>query len=453
MPKIEVFSPFDGDYVGSFKDLSEKDVLIRVDKLSTYNKDLTEHEIHQCLKNLETLVKLNKKKFSRLITKEIGICIQDSEHEVDRSIEVIKLSSEECIRINGYSSPSKIGSFNDFQLIHSFREPLGIIGCITPFNHPLNQVVHKVCPALAANNAVLLKPSAKSSITANFFADLVYEAGFPENMFQIVTGSSEMIGEIISKSSLIDMISFTGSHETSLKITRSAGVKKLFLELGGSSVMLVCNDADIDLAVKVAINGCFKNSGQRCTAIRRIITLPDIHVAFMEKFTSAARKIKCGNPFNEQTDMGTVISSEYSKEIEKRVSLAIEDGAFLKLGGVSKGAFFPPTVLENVNPLSILTSVETFGPVAPVICAKNFDDAIYITNETSYGLSSSIITNSLNNIFEFSSRVKVGGVRVNMPPGMRNEYLPFGGVKDSGYGRSGVRHSIEEMTYLKTLII
>jgi len=133
--------------------------------------------------------------------------------------------------------------------------------------------------------------------------------------------------------------------------------------------------------------------------------------------------------------------------------LAIEDGAFLKLGGVSKGAFFPPTVLENVNPLSILTSVETFGPVAPVICAKNFDDAIYITNETSYGLSSSIITNSLNNIFEFSSRVKVGGVRVNMPPGMRNEYLPFGGVKDSGYGRSGVRHSIEEMTYLKTLII
>jgi len=453
MSNIEVFSPFDGASVGHFANLSKKDVLKRVDKLSTYNKDLTEQEIHQCLKKLEELVNLNKKKFSSLISAEIGISLQDSMHEVVRSVEVIKLCSEEAIRINGNSSPPKISSFNDFQLIHSFREPIGIVGCITPFNHPLNQVVHKVCPALAANNAVLLKPSAKSSITANFFTNLIYEAGFPDNMFQIVTGNSEMIGELISKSDSIDMISFTGSYETSLKITRSAGVKKLFLELGGSSAMLVCNDADIDLAVKVAINGCFKNSGQRCTAIRRIITLPNIHKTFMEKFILRAKEIKCGNPFDEQTDMGTVISSKYAKEIEKRVSLAIRDGATLELGGISKDAFFPPTILGNVNPSSMLTSLETFGPVAPVICAKNFDDAIKIINQTSYGLSSSIITNNIKNVFDFSSKIKVGGVRVNMPPGMRNEYLPFGGVKNSGFGRSGVTHSIEEMTYLKTLII
>ena len=249
--------------------------------------------------------------------------IKDAIHEVDRTINVLILSAEEAKRITGGVYPSEVADGFKNKIVYSIREPLGIILCITPFNHPLNQVAHKICPALAGNNAVLLKPSFKCPLTAKHFIELLYDAGIPTNMLQIVTGKDKDIGDLIIKNKDISMISFTGGVDSGKIISNKCGIKKLALELGGNDALIIDETADIEDAVSIAIKGVFGNSGQRCSAVKRIITLPKIHSDFVDLFKFEVKKLKIGDPSDPKTDIGTVIDEDYAIEIEARINDAI----------------------------------------------------------------------------------------------------------------------------------
>jgi aldehyde dehydrogenase (NAD+) len=451
--KLVVRSPYNQAVIGELEAGDEESVNAALNRLTSYDFSLTPYQRYAILDRAKTLVAKEKEAFAKLIVDEIGITISDARHEVDRSIAVLELCAEESKRITGEIFPNNPSADIQSDLIYSVREPCGVVAAITPFNHPLNQVVHKVCPALAANNAVLLKPSDKCPLTALKFVELLYEAGVPEEMLQCLTGTVSSLGERFVSDPRIDMVSFTGSTAVGEKITRTAGVKKLFLELGGNDALVICEDADLDLAVELAIAGSFKNSGQRCTAVKRIIVDCQVHDEFIERLAFGVAALNCGDPYSEESDVGCVINEAYAEEIVARIDQASRAGASVICGGGRIGALLQPTVIDSVTMEMSIVQQETFGPCAPVLISTDLDHAIALVNETPYGLSSAIVTSNIRNVMKFTKLVKAGGVRVNRVPGFRNEYLPFGGVKLSGFGRSGVKKAIEEMTYIKTVII
>jgi putative phosphonoacetaldehyde dehydrogenase len=288
-------------------------------------------------------------------------------------------------------------------------------------------------------------------LSALLFADLLYEAGLPREMLQVVTGDPAELGEVMVTHPAADLITFTGGAEIGRAIAARAGYRRLVLELGGNDPLIVLDDADLDLASTLAVQGSYKNSGQRCTAVKRILVQESVADRFVETLVDKSRAWRCGNPFDEASDMGTVISEQAARLFERRVGAAIEAGARLLLGNAREGALFPPTVLDRVRPDMELVREETFGPVSPVIRFRDADEAIAIANSTRFGLSSAICTNRLDLIPRFVSQLHVGTVNVNEVPGYRLEHTPFGGIKDSGLGyKEGVAEAIRSFTHQKT---
>jgi len=449
---LEVKNPYTNKTIGTIICDSQNDIEKKIALLKTYKNHLTGYERYQIIKKVSELLLERKEKFSELITQEIGISLKDSRHEVERSFHTLTICSEESKRIYTSLNSSEISPIKAHCAI-PFREPIGLVGCITPFNHPLNQVVHKAGPAIAANNAVLLKPSEKCPLTAQALCKLFYEAGLPENMLQMVVGDGESVGRVITQSPEIDFLSFTGSTRIGELITQNAGLKKLSLELGGNDALVICPDFDLVQAATIALNGAFSNSGQRCSSVKRILIFESIADDFLNKCLEEIKKFKSGSPFEEDTVVGTLINEAAAKEVESRINEAVSDGAKLLYGGKRNGALMEPALMDYVLPHSRLVSEETFGPVAPVMRIKNLEEAISVANQTDYGLNAGILTHRLDWIFQFSKNVKVGGIRVNEATGFRNENIPFGGIKKSGFGRSGVQSAIEEMTNLKTVVI
>lgn len=453
MSKIKVRNPFTDEIVGSVTAMNEGNVLCAVDACKAYSKNLSASQRYGILFKTAQELAGRRREFAELITKESGISLNDSLCEVERAYNAILLSAEEAKRIEGEALGVEASGNNKDCMAIIIREPVGIICCITPFNHPLNQVVHKVCPAIAANNSVILKPSEKCPLTAIKFAELLAANGLPSEMLQVLTGEIEVIGQMLIENKDINMISFTGSTEVGEYITRHAGVKKLSLELGGNDVFIVAPDADIERAGEIAVAGAFGNSGQRCSSIKRIITFPENGAAFAQIMAEKARKLVVGDPMDPATDIGTVINEEAASEVEKRINEAIKNGAKPLTEVKRDKALLWPVVLDCVDPSCELVTKETFGPVGPIIRAKDFNDAISISNSTVYGLNAGIMTNSLEYAFDFARRLNVGGIRINQAPSFRNEAVPFGGNKMSGFGRSGIKSSIMEMTNVKTIIV
>lgn len=447
-----VINPFNGKIVGTYPLLSKDQVQQSILRLTKYKRNLSLRQISKCLNNLADTISQNKHQYSRLITSEAGLCLKDTMHEVSRAVNVIKLSADSALRLDNYIESENFMMSNTEYTADVIRDPVGIVACITPFNHPLNQVVHKVCPALASNNACLLKPSEKTPMTAFMFVDDALKCGIPPEMLQIVTGDAALVGKQICESDKISMISFTGSTKVGEIFTRNSGIKKLSLELGGNDALLVMPDANIEEAVDIAAEGCYRNSGQRCSAVKRIFVHSDIYAAFCEQLVRKTKTYLSGDPMNSSTDIGTVISEEAAIEIESRIQQAVNTGARLLCGGRRTGALLEPSVVVDVDPASQLVKSETFGPVAAVMKFEDYEHALKMINNTAYGLNSAIVTNDDLVIQDFISRVNVGGIRVNLPPGFRSENVPFGGNKSSGYGRSGVWPSILEMTNQKTII-
>jgi putative phosphonoacetaldehyde dehydrogenase len=404
------------------------------------------------LKRASALLRERAEDASDLITRESGLCKKDSVYEIGRVCDVLEFAAMEALADDGESFSCDITPHGRKRRVFTRREPLlGVIAAITPFNHPMNQVAHKVAPAIATNNRMVLKPSEKTPLSALYLQGLLREAGLPEAMFQVVTGDPGEIGDELVAGEDVDLVTFTGGVAIGKRIAARVGYRRMVLELGGNDPLIVMEDADLDEASTLAVQGSYKNSGQRCTAVKRMLVHASLAARFTDLVVDKTRAWTYGDPMDRSMDMGTVIDEGAARLFEARVGEAASQGARLLTGNVREGALYSPTVLDRVQPSMTLVRQETFGPVSPIMTFETIDEAIALANGTAYGLSSAVCTNRLDYITRFVSELHVGTVNVREVPGYRLELTPFGGIKDSGLGyKEGVRESMKAFTNLKT---
>ncbi|CAE6705061.1 Phosphonoacetaldehyde dehydrogenase [Paraburkholderia nemoris] len=452
---IEVTNPYTGDVVGTVPKASVDDVRMAYEAALRYRPTLSRFERASILNRAAELLRSRTEEAAALITLESGLCMKDSRYEIGRVADVFNFSANEALRDDGQVFSCDLTPHGKKRRVITQREPLlGVITAITPFNHPMNQVAHKIAPAIATNNRTVLKPSEKVPLSACYLADLLYEAGLPPPMLQVVTGDPAEIADELIMNPNVALVTFTGGVAIGKYIAERAGYRRVVLELGGNDPLIVMDDADLGRASDLAVLGSYKNSGQRCTAIKRILVHRTVADRFTELVVEKTRAWKCGNPGDANTDMGTVIDEAAASLFEARVNEAIAQGARLLVGNERQGALFPPTVLDRVTPSMELVAQETFGPVSPIIAFNDLDDAIRIANGTAYGLSSGVCTDSLENITRFANELNVGTVNVWEVPGYRIELTPFGGIKDSGLGhKEGVQEAMKSFTNVKTFTL
>jgi putative phosphonoacetaldehyde dehydrogenase len=422
---------------------------------AAYKPRLTRYERQQILFRAAELIRSRRDHLSDLITLELGLSKKDSLYEVGRAYDVYSLAGQLAILDDGQIFSCDLTPQGKPRKIFTKREPVGVISAITPFNHPLNMVSHKVAPAIATNNCVVCKPTELTPLTAIALADILYEAGLPPEMFQVVTGWPDQIGDEMVTNDKISVITFTGGVRVGKLIAAKAGYKRAALELGGNDPLIVLDDlsdSDLDKAAELAVAGSTRNSGQRCTAVKRILVQERIADRFVELVLAKARKIKFGDPMDPETDLGTVVHEQAARTFEARVYKAAEQGAKVLYDPGRKGAVLPPITVDFVPHTSELVFEETFGPVIPIVRVPNDDtEVIRISNSTPFGLSSGVCTNSLPRITRFIEGLEVGTVNIWEVPGYRIEMSPFGGIKDSGNGvKEGVMEAMKFFTNVKT---
>jgi len=451
--QIEVFNPYNGAVVGTIAAARPEHVREAFAKARAFKPKLTRYERQQILLKTADLLAARKEEFARIITAESGLCWKDSLYEAGRAYDVYSFAGQLTIKDDGETYACDISPQGKQRKIFTTRQPLGgVISAITPFNHPLNMVSHKLAPAIATNNRVVLKPTELTPLTALALADVLYEAGLPPEMLSVVTGNPSTMGDAMITDPDCDLITFTGSVKVGKYIADKAGYRRIVLELGGNDPIIVMEDADLDKAAELAVTGATKNSGQRCTAVKRILVVNKVADEFSKLVLEKAKKLKAGDPMDPATDVGTVIHEGAAKSFERRVNDAVAKGAKLLHGNNREGALYPPTVVDFVPPEAELVHEETFGPVIPIIrCPDDIAQVIRISNSTAYGLSSGVCTNRLDYITRFINELEVGTVNVWEVPGYRIEMSPFGGIKDSGLGyKEGVVEAMKSFTNVKT---
>jgi putative phosphonoacetaldehyde dehydrogenase len=450
--RIAVHNPYTGQLVGSVPKATLAEVRRAYEVARAYKARLTRFERSNILNRAAALVRERSAQIGALISSESGLCTKDSLYEAGRVADVLMFGANECLRDDGQTFSCDITPHGRKRRVHTQREPLlGVITAITPFNHPMNQVAHKVVPAVATNNRMVLKPSEKVPLSALYFADLLYEAGLPPEMLQVITGDPREIADEMLTHPAVDLITFTGGVAIGKYIAGKAGYRRLVLELGGNDPLIVMEDADLDEASSLAVQGSYKNSGQRCTAVKRMLVHESVRRRFTDLVVDKTRAWHFGDPADPRMDMGTVIDEAAARLFETRVAEAVAQGARLLVGGQRAGALFAPTVIDLVRPEMTVVHEETFGPVSPIIGFGSIEEAITISNGTAYGLSSSVCTNRMDHVTRFVNELHVGTVNVREVPGYRLELTPFGGIKDSGLGyKEGVQEAMKSFTNLKT---
>ena len=413
-------------------------------------QEMSAFKVSNKLFNVVEKLKGNREDFARLLTLEVGKPIKESLVELDRSIETLKLAAEEAKRIYGESVPLDAGLNGKGFFAFTQRLPLGVVATITPFNYPLNLTIHKIAPAIACKNTVIIKPPTEAPLTVMKFAELLNEE-FPDGVVNTVTGYGSEVGDYLVTSNEVNKISFTGSVTTGLMISQKAGMKKVTLELGGNDPMVVLKDANLDKAVTGVINGAFLNAGQVCMGVKRIIIEEEVADEFSEKLVDATEKLVMGNPLDEKTTLGTLISEKAAMQVEETVDNAVRDGAKILTGGARDGAFYQATVIDNVTHDMDLVVNETFGPVAPIIRVKDVDEAINVANDTDYGLQAGVFTSDYANAMRCASEIEAGTVFINKQSTFRTDNMPFGGFKNSGVGKEGIKYAVDEMTKTKLI--
>lgn len=449
---IEVTNPYTGAVIGTVPKATVEDVHRAFAFAKSYRCTLSRFDRANILKTAATILRDRLEEASDLITLESGLCKKDSLYEIGRVSDVLNFSASEVLKDDGQSFWCDLTPHGKKRRVFTQRDPLlGVISAITPFNHPMNQVAHKVAPSIATGNRMVLKPSEKTPFSAYLFADILYEAGLPPEMLQVVNGDPREIADTLITHPDVDLVTFTGGVEVGKYIASKAGYKRLVLELGGNDPLIVMEDADLDEATTLAVQGSYKNSGQRCTAVKRMLVQESVESKFIELLVEKTKAWRYGDPSDRTVDMGTVIDEEAARLFESRVNEAISQGAKLLVGNKREGALYSPTVLADVRPEMSVVKVETFGPVSPVIRFKTIDEAIHMVNSTVYGLSSAVCTNRMDYISRFVADLQVGTVNIREVPGYRLELTPFGGIKDSGLGyKEGVQEAIKSFTNIKT---
>ena len=449
---IEVHDPYGERLVGTVPKATLDEVRRAIAIGHGYRAKLSRFQRSAILNKAAALVRERTPAIAQLISAESGLALKDGLYEAGRVADVLVFGANECLKDDGQVFSCDLTPHGKPRRVYTQRDPLlGVITAITPFNHPMNQVAHKVVPAVATNNRMVLKPSEKVPLSALLFADLLYEAGLPPEMLSVVTGDPREIADELITNPQVDLVTFTGGVAIGKYIASKAGYRRMVLELGGNDPIIVMDDADLDEASTLAVQGSYKNSGQRCTAVKRILVQQGVAARFTDMVVDKTRAWTHGDPSDPTMDMGTVIDEAAARLFESRVDEAIAQGARLLAGNVRRGALYAPTVIDRVRPEMTVVHEETFGPVSPIIGFADIDEAIRIVNGTAYGLSSSVCTNRLDHITRFVQELHVGSVNVREVPGYRLELTPFGGIKDSGLGyKEGVQEAMKSFTNVKT---
>ncbi len=449
--RLEIRNPYNNHLVGSVALATHAHTEAAIRAALAGRAALTRWQRSAILDRARQLLESRREEFAQLITAESGLCIRETRYETGRASDVLRLAGMEALRDDGQIFSCDISPQGKARKIFTLREPLALVAAITPFNHPLNQVVHKLAPAVAVGAPVILKPATATPLTAIRFVELLYEAGVPPHMLSVLLGRTEEVADVLVRDPRTELVTFTGGETVGKKIAQTAGYKRLVLELGGNDPLIVLDDADLDLAVTLAAEGAFRNSGQRCTAVKRILVEQAILEQFTARFVEKAREYTCGDPTDPETRVGTVISEAAAIHLESVVKKAVVAGAKVLLGGQRRGALLSPAVIANVSRDAEMVVCESFGPLAPILAMRDLDDAVEVANSTAYGLSAGVVTRDLNRAIDLVKRLKTGTVNINEVPGYRTENSPFGGIKDSGLGiKEGVIEAMKCMTTVKT---
>jgi putative phosphonoacetaldehyde dehydrogenase len=452
---VEVCYPFTNEVIGTVPAGNGEHAREAFEIAANYRPTLTRYERQQILFKAAELIRDRREQLAKVITLELGICHQHALYETGRAYDVFTLAGQLAILDDGQIFSCDLTPHGKARKIYTKREPVTAISAITPFNHPLNMVSHKIAPAIATNNCVVCKPTEQTPLTAIALADILYDAGLPPEMFQVVTGWPQDIGEEMIINPHADIVTFTGGVPVGKMIAEKAGYKRLALELGGNDPLIVLDDlSDSDLvkAAEIAVAGATGNSGQRCTAIKRILVQESVADKLVPHILDIAKRMKFGDPEDPKTQLGCVIHEKAAETFENRVLLAEEQGAKILYHPERKGALLPPIVVDHVPHDSELVFEETFGPVIPIVRVPNDDEAlIKISNSTPFGLSAGVCTNRLDRITRYIDGLDVGTVNIWEQPGYRIEMSPFGGIKDSGNGvKEGVVEAMKFFTNVKT---
>ncbi len=452
--KIDVRNPYDDSLVDTVPsgDVGDVETALRAAEEGVRtNRRLPVHKRIEILYRAAQIVKSRQEEFARTIATEGSKTIREARKEASRCVDTLTISAEEARRVVGETIPfdSRPGSEN--RLGYYYRFPIGIIAAITPFNDPLNLVAHKVGPGIAGGNAVVLKPATVTPLSALKLAEALIEAGLPWNILNVVTGYASRIADALVTDPRVRMISFTGGTQAGLEIVKKAGLKKIGMELGSNSPVIVMDDCDLDAAVENSVSGAFWAVGQNCIGVQRIYVHEKVYEEFEKRFVVRTRKMRVGRQLDETTDMGPMITEGEARRVEEWVKEAVGLGAKLLTGGKRKGTLFEPTVFAGMPGAAKLDCEEVFGPVVNLYKVSSLDEAIRLSNSVKYGLHGAIFTRSLDNAFRAIRELEVGGVIVNDSTDYRIDMMPFGGVKWSGLGREGIKFALMEMTEPKVV--
>ncbi|GAA0936068.1 aldehyde dehydrogenase family protein [Nonomuraea longicatena] len=447
--RITVRSPWDGEVVGDVPADTPQELDEAIRHLRAVRRPLPPRRRAEVLRRTAELLRERAEETAMLITRESGVCVAETRGEVERAAVNLTVAAEEAERLRGESIPVP----GQNRLAVTLLEPAGVVAALTPFNRPLNQVVVKVAPAVAAGCAVVLKPSEKTPLTALALARLMIEAGLPPESLVVTTGAPGRLGPALAGHPGVDMVTFTGSVPTGERVASAASGKRILLELGGNDPLIVLPDADLELASRLAADGAFATAGQSCRGVKRVIAVGGIADDLSAAIATRAGRKRAGDPLDPATDVGPLISREAAAEVERRVREAVAAGAKQLYGGERDGALLTPVVLDRVPPDAELVVEETFGPVAPVIRVGGVDEAIEVANSTRYGLQSGVVTSDATAFMRIAAELRVGAVNLNAGPQFDSPHIPFGGVKASGLGREGLRYAIREMCVTKTVTL
>ncbi len=447
--KIQVLNPYDNSLVDTVPAGTADDIdaaITAAQEGYEINRRLPSHERISILMKTARIMEERFEDLARTIASEGSKTIMEAEKEVARAINTITISAEEARRINGETIPFDSAPGSENRIGYYYRFPIGIIACITPFNDPLNLVAHKLGPAVAGGNSVVLKPATVTPLSGLKLAQCMMDAGLPPNVVNVVTGHGSDIGEVLVRDERVRMVSFTGGVEAGKRVTQIAGLKKIGMELGSNSPVIVMNDCKMDAAVESCVSGSFWAVGQNCIGVQRIYIQDGIFDAFRDQFVSRTRQYKTGYQLDENTDMGPMITEKEAERVIEWVEDAVAKGAHLLTGGTRNGSLVQPTVFENMPGNARLDCEEVFGPVVSLYRISTLDEGIKKANAVDYGLHGAIFTQDVNNAFHAVVNMDVGGIIVNDSTDYRVDLMPFGGVKNSGLGREGLKFALQEMT-------
>ncbi len=453
--KIEVVNPFDGNVIDTVPKCGVEDADRALESAARGAKvmaKLTGYERYQILKKTADLLEERAEELARTITLEEGKIMPESRGEVGRAVQTMVLSGEEAKRLHGETIPFDGAPGTTGKLGFTLRVPCGVVVAISPFNFPLNLVCHKVGPAVAGGNSVIVKPASDTPLSALKLTEVLLDAGLPPEGIQCLTGPGATLGEALCADPRVRKITFTGSRDVGERICQVGALKKVTMELGSNAPLIVMPDADMDKVAAAVTSTGYANAGQVCISTQRVLVSGPVYADFLDASKAKVEALATGNPLEEATHVGPMVRENDAVRVEEWINEAVEGGARLVTGGERTGAIYAPTIVADVKPEMRISRDELFGPAVAVTKVNDIEEAIALANDTNYGLAAGIFTENVEWAMKFAREVESGNLHINAGPQWRVDLMPYGGLKESGFGKEGPRYAVNEMTELKTVV-